>query len=72
MPAITMEPIATTVAGEEPDNAANIIHAKTPAIANPPGTCPTRATEKRMMRRATPPVDIKLDAKIKNGMASRV
>ena len=72
MPAITMEPIATTVAGEEPDKAANIIQAKTPAIAKPPGTCPTKATEKRMIRRATPPVDIKLEAKMKKGMASRV
>ena len=36
MAAITIEPIATTVAGDEPDNAAKIMHANTPAIANPP------------------------------------
>ena len=32
---MTIVPIATTVAGEEPDSAANSIHAKTPAMANP-------------------------------------
>ena len=37
IPPMTIVPIATTVAGEEPDNAANNMHAKTPAIAKPPG-----------------------------------
>ena len=72
MAAMTIEPIATTVAGEEPERAANIMHANTPAIAKPPWKWPTHAIEKRMIRLATPPVDIKLDAKIKNGIASNV
>ena len=51
--------MATTVAGEEPESAANSMQAKTPAIARPPGKCPTQAMEKRMIRRATPPVVMK-------------
>ena len=43
MPPMTIVPIATTVAGEEPDNAANNIQAKTPAMAKPPGKFPTHA-----------------------------
>src|SRR6187431_3271293 len=35
-----MEPIATTVAGEDPDTAANSAHAITPASARPPCQCP--------------------------------
>ena len=54
-----MEPMATTVAGDEPESAANIIQAKTDAIARPPRTCPMTAMAKRMTRAATPPVDIK-------------
>ena len=69
---MTIEPIATTVAGLEPESAANIMQAKTPAIARPPLKCPTTAIEKRMIRRATPPVDMKLEARMKNGMASNV
>ncbi len=37
MPAITIEPMATTVAGDEPDTAANSMQASTEAIASPPG-----------------------------------
>ena len=40
-----MVPIATTVAGDEPDKAAKSIQAKTPAMARPPGKCPTIAIE---------------------------
>ena len=69
---MTIEPMATTVAGDEPDRAANIMQAKTPAIAKPPWKWPTQAMDKRMIRLATPPVDIKLDARMKNGMASKV
>ncbi len=36
MPAMTMVPMATTVAGEEPESAANSMQAKTDAIARPP------------------------------------
>ena len=72
MPAITIDPTAMTVAGEEPERAANIMQAKTDAIARPPGTCPTTAIANRMTRRATPPVAIKVDAKMKNGTANNV
>ena len=72
MPAITMDPMATTVAGDEPDRAANSMQANTPAIASPPCRWPTQAMEKRMIRRATPPVVMKHDARTKNGIASSV
>ena len=72
MPATTIVPIATTVAGEDPDRAAKSMQAKTPAMARPPGKCPTQATENRMIRRATPPVVMKADARMKNGIASSV
>ena len=72
MPAITIEPIATTVAGEEPETAANSMQASTPAIAKPPRRWPTQAIAKRMMRRATPPVVRNTEDRMKNGIASRV
>ena len=72
IPAITIEPMATTVAGDDPERAANIMQANTPAIAKPPEKCPTIAIEKRMILLATPPVDIKVEARIKNGIASNV
>ncbi len=70
--AITIVPMATTVAGDDPDSAANIMQAKTPAMARPPRKWPTQAIENRMIRLATPPVDMKLDARMKKGMASNV
>src|SRR3982751_3348414 len=59
-PAFTMagkmiEPIATTVAGLDPDTAANNAHAITPASARPPYQWPTIDVAKAIMRRATPP-----------------
>ena len=72
MPAMTMVPMATTVAGELPDSAANSMQAKTLAIASPPWKWPTQAMAKRMIRLATPPVDMKLEARMKNGIASSV
>ena len=64
--------MATTVAGELPDRAANIMQAKTPAMARPPGRWPTMAMEKRMIRRATPPVDMNDEARMKKGIARSV
>ena len=64
--------MATTVAGDEPDSAANIMQANTPAMASPPRKWPTQAMAKRMIRWATPPVDMKVEARMKNGMASSV
>ncbi len=72
MPAITIEPIATTVAGEEPDTAANSMQASTDAMASPPGRCPTAEMAKLIMRLATPPVDRKFPARMKNGIANSV
>ena len=64
--------MATTVAGDEPESAAKSMQAKTPAMANPPGRWPTQAMAKRMIRLATPPVDMKLEARMKKGIASSV
>ena len=72
MPVITMVPMAATVAGDEPDTAANSMQASTEAIARPPLMCPTTPTAKRISRLATPPVDRNCDDRIKNGIASSV
>ena len=64
-----IDPIATTVAGDEPDTAANSAHAITPASARPPCQCPTIAEAKAIIRRATPPCVRKLPARMKNGIA---
>ena len=72
MPAMTMEPIATTVAGLEPDTAANSVQASTLAMARPPRRWPTAAMAKRTMRLATPPVLIIAPARMKNGIDSSV
>ena len=64
-----MEPIATTVAGEEPEMAANSAQATTAARPNPPYQWPTIELAKAIIRRATPPWVRKLPARIKNGIA---
>ncbi len=64
-----IEPMATTVAGEEPDTAANSAQANTAARPRPPDQCPTIDVAKRIMRRATPPCVRKLPARMKNGIA---
>ena len=56
MPATAIDPTAATVAGDEPDNAANSMQASTAAIARPPRICPTQALAKSIRRCATPPV----------------
>src|SRR5689334_25281788 len=43
---ITIEPIATTVAGLDPEIAANSAHAMTPASPRPPYQCPTMLVAK--------------------------
>ena len=48
------------------------MQANTPAMARPPRNEPTVAIENRMMRAATPPVDMKPEARMKNGIASSV
>src|SRR5690554_6206605 len=67
-----IEPTATTVAGEEPETAANKQQASTDAIARPPWKCPTTATAKRIIRLATPPVVMKAPARTKKGIAMSV
>ena len=64
-----IEPIATTVATEEPQIAANNAQARTPARPRPPYQCPIIDVAKAIMRRATPPVVRKLPARMKNGIA---
>src|SRR5512141_1046874 len=49
------QPIATTVARDEPDTAAHRAHAITPASAKPPCQWPTHADAKSIIRRAPPP-----------------
>src|SRR3954466_7356317 len=64
-----IEPIATTVAGDEPEIAAKNAQATTPARPRPPYQCPTIEVANAIIRRATPPWVRKLPAKIKNGIA---
>src|SRR3989344_9608389 len=64
-----MEPMATTVAGEEPDTAAKSAQATTPARPRPPCQWPTMLGAKLIMRLATPPWARKLPARMKNGIA---
>ena len=64
-----IDPIATTVAGELPDTAANSAQAITPASARPPCQWPTIDDAKAIIRRATPPCVRKLPARMKNGIA---
>ena len=64
-----IEPIAITVAGDEPDTAANSAQAITPASPSPPYQWPTIEVAKLIMRRATPPWVRKLPARMKNGIA---
>ena len=62
-------PMATTVAGELPDTAANNAQATTPASPSPPAQWPTIEEANAIIRRATPPCVRKLPARMKNGIA---
>ena len=64
-----IEPIATTVAGDEPDTAANSAQANTPARPRPPYQWPTIEVAKLIIRLATPPWVRKLPARMKKGIA---
>ncbi|CAH0314688.1 hypothetical protein SRABI70_04846 [Pseudomonas sp. Bi70] len=72
MPAMTIEPTAATVAGDEPLSAANSMHARIAAMARPPLMWPTQALAKSISRRATPPLVMNAPESRKNGMASSV
>ena len=64
-----IEPIATTVAGLEPDNAAKKAHDNTADSARPPRIAPTSVVAKFTIRVATPPEVRKAPASMKNGIA---
>ena len=72
MPAMTMEPTAATVAGDDPQRAANSMQARIAAMAKPPRIWPTQALANSISRWATPPVVMKAPARRKNGIAIRV
>ena len=61
--------MATTVAGEEPEMAANSAQARTAARPRPPYQWPTIEVAKAIILRATPPWVRKLPARMKNGIA---
>ena len=64
-----MEPMATTVATDEPQTSANIEQARMDASARPPWKWPTMDVAKLIIRRATPPWVRKLPARMKKGTA---
>ena len=64
-----MLPIAMTVAGLEPETAANRAHEATPEMANPPLICPRKEVQRRINQLATPPTEKMLLARMKNGTA---
>src|SRR5512140_3848720 len=66
---ISTEPIATTLAGDEPETAANSEQASTADRPSPPCQWPTIEVAKLIIRRATPPWVRKLPARLKNGIA---
>ena len=65
------EPIATTVAGELPLTAANMIQARIALIGNPPGRCPTIDLAKSTIRFAALPLLSNEPARINIGIAIR-
>ena len=64
-----IEPIATTVAGEDPDTAENSAAAIVAAMPRPPAQWPIIVLANSIIRRATPPWVRKLPARMKNGIA---
>ena len=64
-----MEPMAATVATDEPEMAAKSAQAMMPARASPPYICPTMVVAKWIIRRATPPLVSSVPARMKKGMA---
>ena len=68
---IMMEPMATTVAGAEPEIAAKNMQAMIAMIPRPPWMWPTKAVAKSIRRLEMPPRSINAPATIKSGMASR-
>ena len=71
MPGIIIPPIATTVAGPEPEIAAKNIQAHTVTIASPPAFLPKRELKQSTRRREIPPLPINSPAKQKSGIANK-
>ena len=64
-----IDPIAATVAGEDPEMAAKNIHERTVTIPNPPSTLPITLIAKLTMRLDIPPDSIRKPARINSGIA---
>ena len=64
-----MDPIAATVAGEDPEIAPKRAQAKNVTMASPPGSQPTTELAKSTKRLETPPLAKMLPANIKKGTA---
>jgi hypothetical protein len=66
---IMIDPMAATVAGAEPEMAPKNAQARKETTARPPGSQPTRERARLTSRLETPPVSIRLPARIKKGTA---
>ena len=66
-----IEPIAATVAGDDPEIAAKNIDASTVTSASPPESAPTILFAKAISLLEIPPFSMRLPAIIKKGMAIR-
>ena len=64
-----IDPIATTVAGDDPDTAENSAAAIVAAMPRPPAQWPIMVLANSIIRRATPPWVRKFPARMKNGIA---
>ena len=62
--------MAATVAGPEPEMAANSMQVSTATMARPPVKPPSRELQKLIRRREMPPPSIRLPATMNRGMAS--
>jgi hypothetical protein len=64
-------PIAAVAAMADPVTAAKIIEATIATMPRPPGQCPTRASEKLVIRLEIPPTAMRFPARIKRGIATK-
>ena len=66
---IMIEPIAATVAGDDPEIAAKNAHAAVAAIARPPGSRPKKSVATRISFFERPPAVMMLPERTKSGIA---
>jgi hypothetical protein len=71
MRGVMTPPMAEAAATAEPDSAPKSMAETMFTNASPPGSVPTRALAKSMMRRAMPPRFMIWPARMKNGIARR-